>query len=73
MTAEASALTDDAITADFRIWQRRRGHRYSLDDVATAWVAVQARPAARRVLYYVDPMHPAYTSDRPGTAPDCGT
>jgi RND family efflux transporter MFP subunit len=26
----------------------------------------------RKVLYYVDPMHPAYTSDRPGTAPDCG-
>jgi membrane fusion protein, copper/silver efflux system len=25
-----------------------------------------------RILYYVDPMHPAYTSDRPGTAPDCG-
>jgi len=26
----------------------------------------------RRVLYYVDPMHPAYRSDRPGIAPDCG-
>lgn len=34
-----------------------------------------ARPAtasARRVLYWVDPMHPAYKSDRPGVAPDCG-
>jgi RND family efflux transporter MFP subunit len=34
------------------------------------------RPAAasapHRVLYYVDPMHPAYRSDRPGKAPDCG-
>jgi RND family efflux transporter MFP subunit len=30
------------------------------------------KPAARRVLYYVDPMHPAYRSDKPGTAPDCG-
>lgn len=28
--------------------------------------------SARRVLYYVDPMHPAYTSDKPGVAPDCG-
>ena len=28
--------------------------------------------AGRRVLYYVDPMHPAYTSDKPGIAPDCG-
>src|SRR5438552_6314159 len=27
---------------------------------------------ARQVLYYVDPMHPAYRSDRPGKAPDCG-
>jgi membrane fusion protein, copper/silver efflux system len=26
----------------------------------------------RHVLYYVDPMHPAYKSDKPGTAPDCG-
>ena len=26
----------------------------------------------RRVLYWVDPMHPSYRSDRPGTAPDCG-
>jgi Cu(I)/Ag(I) efflux system membrane fusion protein len=33
---------------------------------------VQAAGTARRVLYYVDPMHPAYKSDRPGTAPDCG-
>lgn len=28
--------------------------------------------ANRRILYYVDPMHPAYKSDKPGTAPDCG-
>jgi multidrug efflux pump subunit AcrA (membrane-fusion protein)/YHS domain-containing protein len=32
----------------------------------------EAAPEARRVLYYVDPMHPAYKSDKPGTAPDCG-
>jgi Cu(I)/Ag(I) efflux system membrane fusion protein len=30
------------------------------------------RVRTRRVLYYVDPMHPAYKSDRPGIAPDCG-
>jgi len=28
--------------------------------------------AERHVSYYVDPMHPAYKSDRPGIAPDCG-
>ncbi|MBK9168102.1 MAG: efflux RND transporter periplasmic adaptor subunit [Bryobacterales bacterium] len=26
----------------------------------------------RKVLYWVDPMHPSYKSDRPGIAPDCG-
>ncbi len=26
----------------------------------------------RKILYYVDPMHPAYKSDKPGVAPDCG-
>jgi membrane fusion protein, copper/silver efflux system len=26
----------------------------------------------RKILYYVDPMHPAYKSDKPGIAPDCG-
>src|ERR1700730_14391284 len=26
----------------------------------------------RHTLYYVDPMHPSYKSDRPGIAPDCG-
>jgi membrane fusion protein, copper/silver efflux system len=32
-----------------------------------------ANPKAnKRVLYYVDPMHPAYRSDKPGIAPDCG-
>ena len=29
-------------------------------------------PTARHVLYWVDPMHPDYKSDHPGTAPDCG-
>jgi RND family efflux transporter MFP subunit len=28
--------------------------------------------STRRILYYVDPMHPSYHSDKPGIAPDCG-
>ena len=45
--------------------------------VAGAWFerreAVSASSARPRApLYYVDPMHPAYTSDKPGKAPDCG-
>lgn len=36
-----------------------------------------AAPAAqakgeRKILYWQDPMHPAYRSDKPGIAPDCG-
>ena len=31
-----------------------------------------ARASNRRVLYWVDPMHPDYKSDHPGIAPDCG-
>ena len=29
-------------------------------------------PGERKVLYWYDPMHPAYKSDKPGIAPDCG-
>lgn len=39
-------LTDDALTAGYRVWQRARGHRYAIDDVATAWEAALAAPAA---------------------------
>ncbi|MBV9441318.1 MAG: hypothetical protein JO217_01355, partial [Acidobacteriaceae bacterium] len=28
--------------------------------------------SGRRILYYIDPMHPSYKSDKPGIAPDCG-
>lgn len=31
----------------------------------------QTPPPDQRVLYYYDPMHPSYRSDRPGIAPDC--
>ena len=30
------------------------------------------RTTARRILYYVDPMHPGYRSNQAGIAPDCG-
>ncbi len=43
-------LTDDAIAGPWRLWQRKRGHRYSLDDVATAAEAVRARPDATSYL-----------------------
>jgi tRNA1Val (adenine37-N6)-methyltransferase len=35
-------LTLDRLTAGVQLWQRRRGHRFSIDDTMTARVAVEA-------------------------------
>jgi tRNA1Val (adenine37-N6)-methyltransferase len=43
-------LTDDLLTRDVRVFQRQKGHRFSSDDVVTAYVAYGAAPEARRVL-----------------------
>jgi Cu(I)/Ag(I) efflux system membrane fusion protein len=45
--------------------------------VGAAWygrreMAAASRSDARKILYYIDPMHPQYKADRPGIAPDCG-
>src|SRR5262245_30143230 len=45
--------------------------------LAGAWYNQQATvkggvDEGRRIIYYQDPMHPAYKSDKPGIAPDCG-
>jgi membrane fusion protein, copper/silver efflux system len=43
--------------------------------LAGTWYAHDSKAggaSARKVLYWVDPMHPAYRSDRAGIAPDCG-
>lgn len=37
------------------------------------WYSTRPVPkAGRKILYYVDAMHPWYKSDKPGLAPDCG-
>jgi tRNA1(Val) A37 N6-methylase TrmN6 len=43
-------LTDDRLTRDYRVFQRAKGHRFSSDDVATAWVAWNAASSSRRVI-----------------------
>jgi tRNA1(Val) A37 N6-methylase TrmN6 len=43
-------LTDDRLTRDYRVFQRAKGHRFSSDDVATAYVAWHAAKASRRVI-----------------------
>src|SRR4029434_9001372 len=43
-------ITLDILAGDWRIFQLRTGHRFSTDDLLTAWTAVRANPAARQVL-----------------------
>ena len=43
-------LTLDALTAGVSLFQRAKGHRFSSDDVVTAWVAMQVCPDPVRVL-----------------------
>ena len=43
-------LTDDRLTRDYQVFQRAKGHRFSSDDVATAYVAWLAGPASLRVI-----------------------
>lgn len=43
-------LTLDRLTADISVFQRRDGHRFSSDDMVTAWAALQVCPEPRRVL-----------------------
>ena len=43
-------VTLDAISGHFRIFQLRKGHRFSTDDVLTAWYGTSWCPSAARVL-----------------------
>lgn len=40
----------DRLAGDWRIFQLVRGHRFSTDDLATAWRAARAAPGATRLL-----------------------
>src|SRR5262245_65965690 len=42
--------TLDALSGHFRIYQLRGGHRFSTDDVLTAWYGTTWAPSAARVL-----------------------
>ena len=43
-------LTLDALTSGISVFQRKKGHRFSSDDVVTAWVAMQLCPEPGLVL-----------------------
>lgn len=42
--------TLDHLAGEWRIYQLKYGHRFSADDVLTAWTAARARPDARSLL-----------------------
>jgi tRNA1(Val) A37 N6-methylase TrmN6 len=44
------AITLDRLAGDWRIFQLRAGHRFSADDLLTAWAAVRAKPQASHLL-----------------------
>lgn len=49
-------------------WQRERWWKFLSGQNAEPAQAAKEK----KILYWVDPMHPAYRSNKPGTAPDCG-
>ena len=70
-----------AVLATFgaaRLWSSDRHHPLHgrgaalLSHAQRAEAADQANPGEGKILYYQDPMHPWYRSDKPGFAPDCG-
>src|SRR3989338_9779943 len=48
MTLEPETL--DALCGHFRIFQLKKGHRYSTDDVLTAWYGTAWCPSASTIL-----------------------
>ncbi len=43
-------ITVDGLSAEYRIFQRRKGHRHSTDDLLTAWYALEKSPHVTRCL-----------------------
>src|ERR1019366_2120628 len=48
--------------------------QYAEDNASQSATATSASEPGgeRKILFWYDPMHPAYKSDKPGVAPDCG-
>jgi tRNA1(Val) A37 N6-methylase TrmN6 len=50
LTMDRQRETLDALSGRYRIFQLKRGHRFSTDDVLTAWYGTMWVPSAQRVL-----------------------
>ncbi len=75
-----TALVVAVALIGFLLMGRRAGLRLFANDGTAPHAGAQANaPGAKgspepqkRILYWYDPMHPAYHSDKAGIAPDCG-
>ncbi len=47
---DGDELTVDGLTREWKIVQRRHGHRHSTDDLLTGWYAIEKCPRPRRLL-----------------------
>lgn len=61
-----------AYREEIRAWAQERKAATDHSQHTTATTPAAPQPKERTVLYWYDPMHPAYKSDKPGIAPDCG-
>jgi len=77
----AIVLVGVAVAAAALVWRLGRDRWPAAKAEVAGWfhpAAVQTAPSPapaapeRKILYYEDPMHPSYRSDKPGIAPDCG-
>src|SRR5215831_14798406 len=78
MTSSADRLWRGLCLASFEVEMKATQLTLLVPVAAIAFIAgrwhtdAPVHATGRRILYYHDPMHPAYRSGKPGTAPDCG-
>ncbi|MBZ5668691.1 MAG: efflux RND transporter periplasmic adaptor subunit [Acidobacteriia bacterium] len=75
-------VTAVGLTLAFSVYHRQMREALGLTGVNATSAAAdpapgqetthKAAPGEKKILYWQDPMHPAFKSDKPGKAPDCG-
>ena len=60
------------VALGFGFWLAARKGWFGAAKTSSSQVSTESSTDARKILYWYDPMHPAYTSNKPGIAPDCG-
>lgn len=75
-------VTAVGLTLAFSVYHRQMREALGLTGVNATSAAAdpapgqetthKAAPGEKKILYWQDPMHPSFKSDKPGKAPDCG-